>query len=551
VSVMRNRLKTKLADIIVSGLQRKTLTLCSKWAEKCRVMGPPLPGPWTFKYHPWLREMHDSEAECNVGMKSAQGGFTETALNRVFYKMDIKRSDCLYVLPAKNPDASDFSSSRFDGALELSPYLQNLFSDVKNVGHKRSGSVNMYIRGSRSRSGLKSIPTGTVIVDELDEMVQENISLVTERMSGQIEKQLWMISTPTVERYGIHAEFLKSTQEHFFFKCPHCSKTTELIFPDCLEITSDNPNDLVIKNTRLLCKECKGTLEHEQKPFFLANGIWIPQITNTDVRGFHINQLYSYTVKPWEFARKYLLGQSNPSDEQEFFNSKMGLPHQVKDSQITDVEIDNCTRKYASGDKPPPVQIVTIGVDVGKKINYVVSGWIVTNTMTPDINYSCKERVIEYGTVDNFEDIDSVITKWRPQCVVCDANPERRKAFELAQRFWGLVHLCFYGNNINGKYIHQGENELEQTVTVDRTSWLDLVVSRFFSQSIELPPTDLDFRNQIKSVVRVPKIDANGNPVNKYIDRGPDHYMHALNYSEVALAISTKIGGTKNIRSPR
>src|SRR5262249_14884021 len=163
-----------------------------------------------------------SDAELNVGQKAAQMGFTETVLNIVFYHIDVKAVDCLYVLPAKTPDASDFSAARFDPALESSPHLANLFSDVKNVGHKRAGTATLYVRGSRSRAGLKSIPTGLIILDEVDEFDQENIPLAMERAAGQVEKMVWMISTPTIDNFGINKYYLQSSQNHFHFKCPCC-----------------------------------------------------------------------------------------------------------------------------------------------------------------------------------------------------------------------------------------------------------------------------------------------------------------------------------------
>jgi phage terminase large subunit GpA-like protein len=91
----------------------------------------------------------------NVGMKGAQVGFTETVLDIALYNMDIHAKDVLYVLPSKTPDASDFSAARFDTMLELSPYIARMFSNTKNVGHKKAGSVNFYLRGANSRGGLE------------------------------------------------------------------------------------------------------------------------------------------------------------------------------------------------------------------------------------------------------------------------------------------------------------------------------------------------------------------------------------------------------------
>jgi len=152
--------------------------MCSKWAQTYRFkQGKKM----TFDLHPWSKAMHDSEASFNVGMKAAQMAYTETMLNCTFFKMDIEGVNCLYVFPNKNPDASDFSASRFDPALEESEHLKRMFSDVKNVGHKRAGPANLWIRGSKSRIGLKSIDPSFVVLDEVDEMDKDNIQLAFRR----------------------------------------------------------------------------------------------------------------------------------------------------------------------------------------------------------------------------------------------------------------------------------------------------------------------------------------------------------------------------------
>ena len=118
---MDHAIARMMAERIAAGLKRKSLTSCSRWSAACRVMGRPYPGAWSFKHHPWLRAMHDSDAEMNIGQKSAQMGFTEWALNRTFFMIDVKGVDCLYVLPAQTPDASDFSAARFDPAARAVP----------------------------------------------------------------------------------------------------------------------------------------------------------------------------------------------------------------------------------------------------------------------------------------------------------------------------------------------------------------------------------------------------------------------------------------------
>lgn len=527
------------AQRIASGLKRKSISSPSQWALQYRIMGGTYPGPWTFKYHPWLREMHDTLAEHNCGQKCAQVGYSETMLNTVFYTMDVEGVDALYVLPNKSPDAKDFSASRFDPALELSPYLRKMFSDVKNVGHKRAGSANLFVRGSQSRSGLKSIPTGLVILDERDEMNAANVPLAMERAAGQRKKKIWEISTPTVPGKGINTIYTRSTQEHFFFKCPSCSKSIELEFPACIKITADDPNDPDLNKSHYICSNCKNILPHETKFQWLENGFWVPQ-TNSAIRGFYINQMYSSTVTPAQFARKFLVAQYDAAAEQEFYNSNLGVVHTVKGAKVDDIMLDGCIEDFKCYPSYNKGGIVTMGVDVGSRLHVSIDEWEILHECEPvDINMHARPRTIWYGAVPDFDDLAKLMADYSVRFCVIDANPERRKAYEFVLNHRGRAKICFYGRGVQGRNLNVTK-DLEEAITVDRTSWLDLTMGRYHRgrNGIILPrDIDLEYRTHVKSLVRKYEHDENGNPTGKYLksDSDQDHYAHARNYSEIAL----------------
>jgi len=544
---MTNNVLQEMRERFKTGLNRRAIQSCSVWAETYRVMGKPFPGNYSFKYHPWTREMHDSTAEFNVGMKAAQMGFTETVLNVCFYSIDILSEDVLYVLPNAKPDAANFSASRFDAALELSDHLRLLFSDVQNVGHKRAGSANMFIRGSGARTGLKSISTPVVILDELEEMVQENIPLAFERASGQLEadRRTWMISTPRVHKGGIHKYFLQSTQDHFFFKCPCCSRQTELLYPDCLTIIGESEDDPRIQESYYMCKECNGALNHSTKFEWLQSGVWVPSYFGRSLRGWQIPQMYSTTLSPVALAKTHFKALRDPAQETELWNSKMGLPHEVKGARVTDGEIADCLHEYklkTSSDMP----FVTMGVDVGTLLHIVITGWNIGVNANEDVNAASISRVLWTGTREKFEDLDFLMQQFQIRCCVIDANPERRMAMNFASRHPGRVWLCFYGRDIKGRVINQ--NEEASTITVDRTSWLDASLGRFRNNSTILP-MDLteDWKEQIKAQVRVYRLDRDGNSVAGYESTGDDHFGHAWNYNEIALPIGYAVGENQNI----
>lgn len=541
-----------ILDRIKEGLERQAVKRCSSWAMKYRVMGKPFPGPWTFDNHPWTRDMHDSEAPLNVGLKAAQCGYTEMLLNRSFFKIDIEKVDVLYVLPAMTPDAGDFSAGRFNAALDLSPHLAKLFSDVKNVGHKRAGAVNFYLRGAKSSSGLKSIPVAFLAMDEVNEFSKESVLLARERLGGQVNPQTWAISTPTIAKVGISLLYEETTQEHFFFKCPSCSRLTELIFPECIEIAGTSHIDPDVNRSRYICKECKNTLPNESKKDWLKTGRWVPSFPDRDGRGFYVNQLYSPADagKPSEMAKAYHKTANSPADRQEFHNSKLGNAWAEPGSQLTPAILLSCTKNHVIGPKRDN-KWATMGVDIGTWLHYEIVEWTLDSSSLIDINTGSMGKVIGIGKVKDFSELDDLMRQYRINHCVVDANPERRAAFDFANRFWGHVNMCFYGRGVQGKQIQKPkENRGEPTITVDRTSWLDLSLGRFRTNSIQLPcDVPEEYRSHLCALVRRYERDENDNPVGKYVKgQEDDHYAHARNYSEIALNLMMGLGKVQDIK---
>jgi hypothetical protein len=540
---------------VTTGLTTSSLKSCSRWAEYRRVMGAPFPGPYSFLHHPWCREIHNSKAAFTVAMKAAQLGITEAGINRAFYTLDQLKRDVLYVLPT-TLNASDFSKARFATALKLSPYLKALFVDTNTVGLKSTGTNVLYIRGSRGDSNLKSIPVSELVLDELDEMDTKAIWLALERLSGQIEKHVLAISTPTVPKYGIHKLFLTSTQEHFYFKCPHCGRSTELLWPDCVEIVGETVSDPRCVESFIKCKECKHKLDHTAKTEFLSGGVWQPtnpQADPRESRGFYANQLYSSTVTPGEIVIAHFRGQGDEAANKEFHNSKVGIPFLGEGAQVSDAMLDAAVRKHTTHDVRPAVggrRSITMGVDQGKTGYITVVEWIFDGDRRVDINLAAVGKLLWYGKFreEDWAYVGQLMREWQILSCVVDADPNINDARRFARKFYGYVHLCRYRRGITAKEIAITEEDTGAPMaTVDRTSWLSCALGRFKANpSRLLLPADisLEFREHVKNLVRTYEKDEHGNPTATYVNTGPDHYAHALCYADIALTFVPSAGGT-------
>lgn len=540
-------------------LQKSSIRKCSDWAEAYRVMKKPFDGPWTFKYHPWLLEMHDAPQDFLVGKKAAQLGYSEWVINLSFFNLDVCKEDVLYVLPTTQ-DASNFSSTRFDPSLDLSPYIKDLFDNVNNVSLKKSGTNSLYIRGSRSRSQLKSLPASLLIFDELDEMPKGMLELGEYRASGQLKYRIICLSTPTIKGEGIDLQFELSTQDYYYFKCPSCSRSIRLICPEKLDdlsscslvLCGESPTDVRIKESYFRCTECNAKLNHEDKSIFLApkgkggTGKFVSTYSDRDARGFHVNQMYSSARagRPEEFAKKIHLARINDTVAQEVYNSKFGECYEAKGARVQESDILKCIGSYQKGTSTADNTIITMGIDVGSVLHIVIKEFYdFKYTAGICINFICRSRLLletmSTGSFDDFTEAYDLFKKYKVHKCVVDAEPERRAALQFAQSIWGHIYLCDYQQAQKGRQLTVNEDEL--AVKVNRTSWLDISQGRYKKGTIDLPYNVSEvFKSQIKEPLRIYKYDKDENPYAIFISVGADHFAHADTYAEIALPIATK-----------
>ena len=538
-----------LVEQLLKRAQRKIVTKPSAWAEQYRVMTKTYPGPWRFTHHPWARQIHDDLSEAIACQKAAQMAVSECAINRAFYALDIKGEDVLYLLPSSKPDASDFSTGRFEPALQASEHIANMFSDTKNIGLKKAGTAILYIRGSKSESQLKSIPTGNIIYDEFDEMWDGVRALAQERMSGQSSRSEFLLSTPTIPDFGINAEYLASDQKRFFFRCPRCGQLEELV-EDSLVITADRWNAPEIKGSHLICTKTKLVLPHEDKTTWLADGVWIPQVDGSSVSGYHISQLYSMAKDiPALYASAKLRGELHPAYAQEFAKSKQGMPYIEKGARVTDEELEYASRMNYNMTSSWQGGFVVMGVDVGTRLHFeVVEVTFLQGTGMSDINMMTTTKVLKAGSVIDFSELGQLMQAFHVVYCVIDANPERRKAQEFAENFPGRVSICIYIEGLSNSNPINILPELN-TVKVDRTSWLDLSLSRF-RNGTKIIPRDVgeEYKGHMKALVRRYVFSKNGDISSRYVNsNAADHLAHAANYAEIAIKVACSVGTVQHI----
>ena len=499
---------------------------CSRFAEKNRTMGQPYPGPLTHRYHPWTREIRDCQARMMVAQKCAQSGYTEAGLDRAFWDLVVNLRDVLYVLPDDGA-ASDFSSGRVNPAIEMSRRLSEHFTDCNNVGHKRAGAVNLYIRGAKSRTGLKSVPVANLVLDELNEMPENNVELVFERVSGQPEEivRIAMFSTPTIPDFGI-SEFIKSSSRaEFYITCPNCKKRIPLHWP----------RNFCLDRVAVVCHLCDKVIpfDRETKVAMLATGEWVHEFPELRKRGagyYNLNQLYSCSVSPQTIKEAWNKAQIKVAAEQEFFNSKMGLPHVAAGAKLSVTDVRNC---HTDDPMVTSAPISTIGVDVGKWYYWAASEWAkIDANGRDDEPLNWRRRLLCAGKCLSTEELAEVFYRFNPRRIVVDAQPETREVRRLAKVF-KVLWLCWIKEISDTMRVREPLRSLD----INRTEWLDLLFDRVRRGKghFLIPRTvGKEFEDHLTVPTRVYVRDRKGNVLARYQSPGEDHYAFAATLDEVA-----------------
>jgi hypothetical protein len=245
-------------------------------------------------------------------------------------------------------------------------------------------------------------------------------------------------------------------------------------------------------------------------------------------------------------AVAHFRGQGNEAANTEFYNSKLGLPYIPDGGQVTTSEVDDTIRNYTKRDERPERggdRLICMGVDQGKVNHCVVVEYFLSRGL--DTNASAFAKVLWEGKVpgDDFDYLDRLMQEWQVLACVIDADPQINDATRFAKRFPGHVYLCRYRRGTTGSEIKlTGEDSGAPMATVGRTNWMDASLGRFHSDRIVLPAdVSNEFQTHIKNVVRTYEYDDNDNASAVYMNIGPDHFAHALNYAEIALPMAAGV----------
>lgn len=447
-------------------------------------------------------------------------GLSERMISESVWIADQLGLNVLYVFPAQK-QLQEFVQARLNPVLAMSDYLKSrIESDipdakrVETLSLKRVGKGYVYFRGSQNVKQIVSVDADCVILDERDRFEERNVPYIDKRMLASKLKWRREVSTPTLPGMGIHKAYLKSDRRIWQIKCRRCGEWQELDFF----------KNINFKRKKAICAKCK------RKIYRLDSGRWV--ITNPDskVHGYKINGMYNPTVTISELVDKYREAKiSGFFALQQFFNQDIGSPYEVKGQSIQISELDSCKKDYMF---PVQAEHCYAGIDIGVETHHGV----VLQRKQEGKNEMMK--LVWAGTVSKFfgpqDSIEAILDRYKVTVAVIDKKPETAKVKEMMDRFPGKVYAIDYPTMKFSVKKYFLWDDIKRELRLDRTISLDYLIGDIQNQRLELPKNiELvkEFYKQLRASTRITE----KNKQAKWIEKGADHYLHALNFARMAV----------------
>jgi hypothetical protein len=497
--------------------------------------------PFSLEGREYVKDVIRDYSQEIVIPKAAQMAFTVTFVTKSLHNVVERGWNGLYLLPVKT-GAIPFVQARIDPVIESNDQLKQHFASVDNRLHKQSTKgVNLYVRGTNIARELQEIPVDFEIWDERDRMIEENLSDAKHRMDGSKIQKLIILSTPTVEGYGVYAEdaWDSSDQHRWEVPCPGCNRYQVLNFEEPgLDYNNLKLGDNA-ETCSLECAYCHREIRDSERPTMNSLGRWTPFNPDGRLRGYHISQFNSPTQSLYAIMEDYFKGQRDMRKLRAFWNQNMGRPYTAKGDKFTAELLDSCIkRSYRTGGIPN--SHLAVGIDVGTMIHVVC--W----HFDPHGN-KMLWNVKMFRTFDELDKFLSGLVSW---VGIIDAHPEKSKSHDLAMKYHGKLRIGFSDDREQ-----QSEMAIFHTlkageagrVNIDKTMALDTYIADFIDGRATLPSDarllgeamprkDFNgFYYQHLQMVRVEEENSKGTIVGRWKkNRNDDHWHHAGMFATVA-----------------
>jgi len=475
--------------------------------------------PIEFKRHLFLYDIYRDQSKEIVCMKAAQIGFSTLAILKNIYDAHSKGMEIIYTLSTDH-DAGVFVNGKVDRIIANNPILLKYVADKDSVEQKIIGRSMIYFKGTHTKKAAITTTADRLVHDEKDSSKLDVIADYQARLQHSKFKQTHAFSHPSLPQTGIHLDWLKSDQKHWFIKCPHCK------YEQHLNWDTENPRKMSIDIEKkvFVCKKCKGIIDDKTR----ITGYWKAKYPERNISGYWIPLL----IAPWISAADIVEKYQDPKTTKEFFYTKiLGLPYADGTSKLLLEHFkQNITGTHWA---PPEDERIVIGIDTGLKIDYVMGN---------------NKGLFYQGHCEDYDELDEQMKRWTRAIAIIDNGGDLIGSRKFYQKWTGRVFLCsLTGDRTTKELISWKTRDEHGAVTADRNRMIQYVIDHFRDKRIPVYGTEnewyeywLDWNNLSKMKVLDP--DTNQIRGYKWIRSGRDHLALATVFWMVGMNRFSEIG---------
>jgi len=410
-------------------------------------------------------------------------------------------------------DVSVFVGGKVNRIIANNPSMVADVADKDSVESKRVGDSIIYFRGTWTKKAAIMVTADRLVHDEKDSSKLDVIADYQARLQHSKFKQIHTFSHPSLPETGVHSDWLKSDQKHWFVKCPHCAHWQYLSWD------AENPARMSVDVDRevFVCKKCRGWLPSDVR----KGGQWVAKHPDRAWSGYWVSML----MAPWVSAADIVARYRNPETTKEFFFTKvLGLPHADGKAKLLRKDfLQNLTGKLWA---PGADERVVMGVDTGLRLDYVLGN---------------QKGLFMQGDCDDYGTLDGYMKRW-PKCIaIVDQGGDLIGSRKFHERYPGRVFLCsLAGDRKTKELVKWGKGDEFGAVTADRNRMVQLVVDEFRDRRIVVHGSEndwyeywLDWNNLSKIKVFDP--DTNQVRGYKWVRSARDHRAMATVFWRVGM----------------
>jgi len=354
--ILTSNPKIKPEDVTIGDLSRLSDDSFALWTQTsgARIDGNKI----DFEEHRYLLPIYLCEDDEIVWRKAAQLGATSYMLLKILWWLEKNQGKAAGLYMPTRDLADITSQNRLSDVIDSCPTIKAMYqADRSKLSLRRIGASSFYVFHLGGQASKDSMPMNFMAFDEVRLCNSKDIDQALERMSHSKQKNKIYMSTAGLPGADIDMRYQDGTKHSWRSQCG-CSDWVDLAatFPECV-VEDKKRGELYLR-----CPKCKWRINDTQR------GRYVAKDPTANYTSFHVSQLASKYITLKEIWDSY----TRTTNKEEFYNAKLGLPFVDEQNRgVTLEQLEACVNPDLAWGEKGKERSTAMGIDQGGGYLYI------------------------------------------------------------------------------------------------------------------------------------------------------------------------------------